>query len=266
VRLAFCLFRYFPYGGLQRDFLHIVKLCLARGDSVTVYAMKWEGFENCEGSGSGNIDNILSKNLTVNIISLPSYCSNHTKAIKFSSIVNNIIKNKTDDHKYDLIMGFNKMSGLDLYYCADSCYVAKVDQQKSGLIKLFYKLTSRYKNFKFLESELFKNKTKILFLSTQEKINYQNYYNIKQDLIYLLPPNIDKNRFQPVIDPYIKNNLKIKLAQDLNLKPNNHWLLMIGSGFRTKGVDRSIRLVKNLLEKLNNNISNEISYYRTSII
>ena len=34
MRIAFCLFKYFPYGGMQRDALRIARLLLARGHAV----------------------------------------------------------------------------------------------------------------------------------------------------------------------------------------------------------------------------------------
>ena len=34
MQLAFVLYKYFPYGGLQRDFLRIARICQARGHSV----------------------------------------------------------------------------------------------------------------------------------------------------------------------------------------------------------------------------------------
>ena len=33
----------FPFGGLQRDFMRIAKLCSERGHDITVYTMEWEG-------------------------------------------------------------------------------------------------------------------------------------------------------------------------------------------------------------------------------
>ena len=43
MQLAFCLYKYFPFGGLQRDFLRIAHACVARGHAVRVYALEWEG-------------------------------------------------------------------------------------------------------------------------------------------------------------------------------------------------------------------------------
>ena len=43
LNLAFCLFKYFPFGGLQGDFMQISKICLDRGHKVDVYTLSWEG-------------------------------------------------------------------------------------------------------------------------------------------------------------------------------------------------------------------------------
>ena len=41
--LAFCLFKYFPYGGLQRKLLLIAGICKARGHRVDIYTRSWDG-------------------------------------------------------------------------------------------------------------------------------------------------------------------------------------------------------------------------------
>lgn len=41
--VAFCLYKYFPFGGLQRDFMRIAQTVAARGHHVRVYAQSWEG-------------------------------------------------------------------------------------------------------------------------------------------------------------------------------------------------------------------------------
>ena len=43
MQLAFTLFKYFPYGGLQRDFLRIALACQARGHAIRVYTLSWQG-------------------------------------------------------------------------------------------------------------------------------------------------------------------------------------------------------------------------------
>lgn len=230
MKLVFCLFRYFPYGGLQRDFMRIAKKCFHHGHDITVYCMEWHGLK--------------PDFLKIHIVPKTAY-SNHQNALNFSHTVKNILQSS----QVDLVFGFDKIAGLDLYYCADSCYVAKVAVQKSGYIKKIYSFTARYKIFKSLEEAVFNKShaTKILFISNKEQQNYQNIYDIDKSRCFLLPPHIDKQRFNPIIDEQAKQKLKKEFSSLLNLDSQEPWLLMVGSGFRTKGVDRSIQLVQSLL-------------------
>jgi UDP-glucose:(heptosyl)LPS alpha-1,3-glucosyltransferase len=43
MQLAFTLFKYFPFGGLQRDFLRIALACQSRGHAIRVYTLSWQG-------------------------------------------------------------------------------------------------------------------------------------------------------------------------------------------------------------------------------
>ena len=43
MKVALCLYKYFPYGGLQRDFLRIANELVARGHQVSVYVESWQG-------------------------------------------------------------------------------------------------------------------------------------------------------------------------------------------------------------------------------
>ncbi|MCK5196377.1 MAG: hypothetical protein KAQ71_21380, partial [Desulfobulbaceae bacterium] len=71
--------------------------CIRRGHTIDVYTMNWEG-EPPQG-------------LNVNIVPVRGF-SNHSKAAAFSKYLNNNLNRS----KYDLIMGFNKIPGIDLYY------------------------------------------------------------------------------------------------------------------------------------------------------
>ena len=43
LRLAFCVLKFFPYGGMQRNLLRIAQACRARGHAVDVFTMDWQG-------------------------------------------------------------------------------------------------------------------------------------------------------------------------------------------------------------------------------
>src|SRR3989339_177979 len=117
MKLAFCLFTYFPYGGLERNFLKISMECLARGHSLDIFAMNWEG-----------------ENQTKATVTLVPYRgqSNHRQVASYVANLSKLLKRTT----YDLIMGFNRLPGLDLYYAADVCYVAQIQKERSFLSRL----------------------------------------------------------------------------------------------------------------------------------
>ncbi|HIF61158.1 MAG TPA: hypothetical protein EYQ26_17000 [Rhodospirillales bacterium] len=43
MKIAVCLYKYFPFGGLARDFLRIMTICHQRGYEIDVYVMEWQG-------------------------------------------------------------------------------------------------------------------------------------------------------------------------------------------------------------------------------
>lgn len=212
VKLAFCLFKYFPFGGLQRDFLRITKECLSRGHEVHVYTMAWEGEKE--------------PGLTIHLIPCRG-SQNHTQSRRFYKK----LKPFLDD--YDVVIGFNKMPGLDIYYAADTCYQAKARQQRSWL----YRLTPRYRHLVAFEKAVFKSSTtKILLLSRKQEIDFKHYYQTPSECFYLLPPGISKDR----VAPENRKDVRMQIRNEWDVEPNENLLLMVGSGFKTKGLDRSL--------------------------
>ena len=74
------------------------------------------------------------------------------------------------DRSFDIVVGFNRISGIDVYYAADPCYIAKIHELHGPL----YRLSGRYRYFSAVEKELFGpgSDTRILLLSEQEISKY----------------------------------------------------------------------------------------------
>lgn len=221
MKLAFCLYNYFPYGGMEKNLLAIAHECLKRGHSLHIFTMNWQG----------------EKPAGVEVIRVPrSGMTNHSQANAFSA---NLSK-KLARNSYDLIMGFNKMPGIDLYYAADVCYVARVKRQRSFLSRL----TPRYRLFSAFERAVFspQSSTEILILSDKEKSIYQTTYGTPDKRFHDVPPGVNKKKIRSVIGTENRKNIREKLG----LAGGETLLLMVGSHFKTKGVDRSIRAVASL--------------------
>ena len=225
MKLAFALFKYFPYGGLERDFLRIAKECQSRGHEIFVYSFIWEG-EVPEGF-----------NLTM--IPVTGF-TNHQRISDFSE--------KLSEHllkeKYDLVVGFNKMKDLDLYYAADPCYEAKVREQHGKL----YRLGNRYKVFQSMEEAVFavdKN-VELLFISEIQMENFKKIYHTPAERFHSLPPGVDRSR----IRPDNADEIRARVRHSLDLKDDDKLLLMIGTGYKRKGVDRAMEALASLPEPL----------------
>ncbi|MEO8400544.1 MAG: glycosyltransferase family 4 protein [Gammaproteobacteria bacterium] len=215
MKLAFCLYNYFPFGGLQRDFLRIAKECVKRGHQVDVYTMVW--------------DDDLDPELSVTMLPQKA-CQNHTRSQQFVKALQPYLR----EHHYDLVVGFNKMPGLDVYYAADTCVQEKT-RQKHGA---WYRWLPRYHHLLAYEQAVFERSstTEILMISATEQAVFEKFYHTQPARFHLLPPGIARDRIAPFNAEQIRQELRaeFKLADDTFL------LLAVGSGFKAKGLDRSL--------------------------
>ena len=230
MRLAFCIFNYFPFGGLERDFMAISRECLTRGHDLNVFTMEWEG----KVPAGMNIDFIACKGMT-----------NHEKIKKFAQNLPAHLKRS----EYDLLVGFNRIPHLDVYYAADVCYTKRIERQRTFLARL----TPRYRLFSTYEKSIFspESSTDIIYLSGQEKRNYQDAYGTPDNRFHYAPPGVDTQRIQSFLG---KENRK-KIRTELRLAAEDNFLLMIGSNFHTKGVDRSLHALAALPRHLKKSTS-----------
>lgn len=216
MKLAFCLLNYFPFGGLQRDFMRIAKECVRRGHEVHVFTMRWEG--------------PAEPAFQLHIVPV-SGLTNHARANNFYEEINNL---ENRDH-YDVWVGFNKMPGLDLYYAADVCYQSRIKVQKS----FWYRLLPRYRTWTKLEEGVFAagKKTGILLISPLQQQEYTDCYGTEAERFHLLPPGISRDH----VAAADASEQRKEKRQMLGLSDQECMLLMVGSGYQTKGLDRAIK-------------------------
>lgn len=225
MKFAFCLFKYFPFGGLQRDFLRIAEECIQRGHQVDVYTMHWEG----------------EKLPALKLTTLPVRgWQNHTRARYFASQLQSHLSAKI----YDCIVGFNKMPGLDVYYAADTCFQAKAYKKRAH----WYRYLPRYQHAVQYEKAVFakESATQILLISPSAQLEFHHFYATPAERFHLLPPGIAKDRMAPSNAKELRDAFRYKMQ----IAPDNFLLLMIGSGFKTKGLDRILQGIAALPDAL----------------
>jgi UDP-glucose:(heptosyl)LPS alpha-1,3-glucosyltransferase len=212
MKLAFCIFKYFPYGGLQQDMLRIAAASLVHGHEVDVFTMSWEG------------ENELS--LNVRLIDVKTG-SNHQRAKEYIKAVENELSN------YDLVVGFNKIPGLDWYFSGDVCF-----QFSKRSKPFFYRWTARYKTFLELESDVFslESNTKIMVLTEQQKRDYQACYQTPDERFHLVPPGIETNE----LSPREMKHRREELREAMGISEEYVVMLFIASSFKTKGLDYAV--------------------------
>ena len=226
--VAFCLYKYFPFGGLQRDFMRIAQTVAARGHHVRVYTQSWEGERP---------DNF-------EVIEVPvTSRTNHGRNAQYHAWVESHLQ----AHPVDRIVGFNKMPGLDVYYAADVCYAEKVAREKG----FFYRLTSRYRHYAAFERATFEQgkTTQLLMLTDKQIADFQRHYQTEAERFRILPPGIYPDRKYSQQIP----NARAIYRQKNGIGAQQHLLLQVGSDFTRKGVDRSVRALAALPESVRRN-------------
>ncbi len=215
MRLAFAIFKWFPYGGIQRDLMKIAREAVARGHEVKVFTLRWSGPEPEE--------------VELELIPIVGF-NRHTQYDHFARELNDRVR---ADH-FDLVVGFNKMPGLDVYYAGDSCYIEKALEQREA----WYRLLPRFKSFHAAERAVFgpDNKTEILTISNVEIPRYRHHYKTPPERLHPLPPGIEKDR----VAPDNRAEIRQQFRTELGLDDQHLMVLFVGSGFKKKGLDRAL--------------------------
>ena len=208
--------------------LRIAQDLVQKGHDVTIYTGQWRGD--------------LPKNIKVNILKVYGLF-NHQRHQSLINAMSLAVKQTA----VDLIVGFNRMPGLGAYYAADPCFIEVATKERGW----WYKLTGRYRFFAKCERAIMSTseKCKILLLAPREKKVFQHWYQTPDARFYQLPPNIPTERFNALS----KLEARRKIRAEFSLPENAIIILMVGSAFLRKGLDRSIIALASLTEQVQKN-------------
>ncbi len=224
-RIAFAIQKYFEHGGLQRSMRRVAVACAELGHDVHVLTSQWDG--------------PLPANLRIHILPL-SARTNHGRSEEFSHLVHQASQSKS----FDCLVGYSKMPGLDVYRCGDPCLAERLHRAKGTLLRWL----PRYRTYLNLEDGIFgkASNAELLVIAEQEKEHILRHYAAAAPRLHVLPAGIDRQRLQ--VSAADRNELRSGVRRELGISDADLFLLMVGSSFRTKGVDRSIRAVGSLPE------------------
>lgn len=218
MHLGIALFKYFPYGGLQKDVLRIAEEALARGHRVTVFTREWRG-DRPQG---------------LELVLAPSGWKkggwqNHARDRNFARWLASV----RGDYGLDALLGFNRMPGLDFYFAADPCYRANRAQSWRR------RLSPRARHFLDFERAVFAPglDTHIFYLTERQKREYRDCYATEEARFTPVPPGISRDF---AYDPEAASAARRFVRDRVGAGEGELVCLHVGSDFRRKGVDRCI--------------------------
>lgn len=224
MRVAFVLFRYFAFGGMQRDMLATAELCAARGHEVTVYCHGWDGQRPV--------------GVAVEVLEVSGH-ANHVRAQRFDRA----LRARLATVRPEVVIGFDKVSGLDLYFAADPCFVTRTANRPWP-----YRLLPRYRAFRRLEEAVFaaQSKAQILLLDPAERGNFQRTWNTPDERFVVLPPGIARDRCKGADAAELRRTGR----DEFGVGEEHRLVLLLGANFKLKGLDRAMQAVADLPDEL----------------
>src|ERR1700688_1175149 len=214
MRFAFAIVSMFPGGGLQRDCVDIARRVRALGHEVTIFTSRLSGSE-------------FAKDLPLRTLNIRG-STNHSWQRAFSDEFSRVASGE-----FDLLVGFDKLRGLDVLYCSDRSMYTRTS--KYPLLRLL----PRYSEYIKLEKECFAPNlpTKILLLSDSQLNEYWSSWTTEPNRLIMLPPTLAPDRRKP---EYRTNGTRVEWRARLGLSPNDWVWIAVCVQPKTKGIDRSI--------------------------
>jgi UDP-glucose:(heptosyl)LPS alpha-1,3-glucosyltransferase len=216
MRLALALFHWFPYGGLQQDLLKVAAACRTRA-TVSIHCLQWEG--------------PLPEGVQVEVVAVAG-CTRESRQRAFARHLLERVRPAVD-----LLLGFNRLPGLDYYFAADSCFAYKALHERPW----WYRFAPRARQQLRFEAAVFgaDSATVALLLSGRQRQQYEAVYHTPAARLLDLPPGIDRRHCASADAPA----LRLAFRQALAIPAAAPVVLQIGSSYHTKGLDRSLAAI-----------------------
>ncbi len=228
MRLAFAIFRYFPFGGLQGDMLRFALCASGHGCEVVIFCDRWSG-EKPDSPG-----------VTVRELPVRGW-SNHARAWSFEKL----FRRAAAAEHFDATFAFNRIGGCDYYFAADNC-LAGIYREKHA--EPLLKLLPRYRIFLAQEREVFapEASTVIFTIADQQKPDYQKYYATPDARFVPLPPGVRPECRRP--EESLASEIRRRFRREIGVPEDAVMLITVGANLRLKGADRALEALKSLPE------------------
>lgn len=220
MKILLTLYKYFPWGGLQKDTMRVIEEAVARGHEVEVLTTSWD-YPKPQG------------NVCITLVQ-PQGFSNHTRMENFSiSFQQRLAKGGID-----VSLAMNRVAGADFYFAADSCMKLYLPKKHSALA---LRLLPRYRAVLRQEARIFEppSHTKIMYIADIQRKEFKEAYGIGDDRLICLPPGMNPK----CVRPANADEIRSRKRQELGLNENDAAIILVGTNYMRKGVDRVLAAI-----------------------
>jgi len=212
MRLAFAIVSLFPWGGLQRDCLRLARAARAAGHQVTIFAAQVRG----DIAGDVPVELLPVRAIT-----------NHGRNRRFADALA-----RATAGRFDRVVGFDKLPGLDVLYCGDLCFA----DRKFGF---WSRLNPRVRAMIELEGSCFSaaSRTLVLALADAQADAYRRAWHTPAERLRVLPPPIEPGRRHP---EFRSDGTRERVRRELGLAAEDFVWLCVGAWAQRKGFDRAV--------------------------
>lgn len=184
---------------MQRDCVEIARHLRDFGHDVTIFTSSFD-------------DREFAKDLDIKL--LPNGLrTNHARQRRFSDDFG-----LAQRGHFDLSLGFDKLAGLDVLYCADPSILWRVKQTWHLCLRGRYRTLVGLERHSFRQGSL----TRVLLQDAHQLEGYTNAWRTEADRITLLPPTIASDRQRPELR---RDGTRGRLRQQLALTDSD-WTWM----------------------------------------
>ena len=214
------LYRYFPYGGLQKDALRLIEELLRRGEAVCCLTTSWQG------------EQPSSPKFSLRLVK-PKGLTNTSRMAAFGREFARLAAERRAAG--DVAVAMNRLPGADVYFAADACMRTMLRQKPCWPL---LRLLPRYRAILSQEHAVVANPhTRFLLISERQRRDFLgDYPELSPERLVMLPPGIHPGCAGHVIGAEQRQRLR----QSLGVPDGVPLVVSVGSNWRVKGMDRAL--------------------------
>ena len=234
MKFLLAIYKYNPFGGLQRDTLRLIQELTGRGHDVVVFTTAWNGPEP-------------PARTKIELVPASKLRSNHANMVKFAAA----FRRRLERRDFDVSVAMSRIPGADFYFAADVCMKTYWSNLHSAFALRF---NPRYAAYLRLERAVAAppSRTRIACIAQTQMRDYAAAYGTEPDRMFLLPPGMDPACRRPPEQE--AETIRAEVRRTNLATPGDTVVLIVSNSIYNKGTDRAIAAVGALPDELKKTI------------